>query len=220
MSLNYLIPNDYPISDKYRVGLEAKLSYKKDNVEYNYEFSTKNKEKSESNDNARKITWIYMPLTQDVAKQIYNQLEKQGDIKELETWSMENSYEKGGKVTFQDKVKSIKASLLKTKKVPKKVQKDYGKTYNAKEAELAAKRITGAMLKKKNMNKGATIQDEYDKLRKIEHDANKSYYRARNTINWFEGIGGNYNLKWDKQIEKLKKLDGFEPKYDFGDVIA
>ena len=96
MSLNYLIPNDYPISDKYKVGLQAKLSYKKDNVEYNYEFSTKNKEKSESIDNARKITWIYMPLTQDVAKQIYNQLEKQGDIKELETWSMENSYEKGG----------------------------------------------------------------------------------------------------------------------------
>jgi hypothetical protein len=55
---------------------------------------------------------------------------------------------KGGKVKFQDKVKAIKASLLKTKKVPKKVQKDYGKTYNAKEAELAAKRIAGAMAKK------------------------------------------------------------------------
>jgi hypothetical protein len=55
----------------------------------------------------------------------------------------------GGKVKFDDKVKAIKASLLKTKKVPKKVQKDYGKTYNAKEAELAAKRIAGAMAKKK-----------------------------------------------------------------------
>jgi hypothetical protein len=54
----------------------------------------------------------------------------------------------GGKVKFQDKVKAIKASLLKTKKVPKKVQKDYGKTYNAKEAELAAKRIAGAMAQK------------------------------------------------------------------------
>lgn len=54
----------------------------------------------------------------------------------------------GGKVKFQDKVKAIKASLLKTKKVPKNVQKDYGKTYNAKEAELAAKRIAGAMAKK------------------------------------------------------------------------
>lgn len=55
---------------------------------------------------------------------------------------------KGGKVKFEDKVKAIKASLLKTKKVPKKVQKDYGKTYNAKEAEQAAKRIAGAMRKK------------------------------------------------------------------------
>jgi hypothetical protein len=54
----------------------------------------------------------------------------------------------GGKVKFEDKVKAIKASLLKTKKVPKKVQKDYGKTYNAKEAEEAAKRIAGAMRKK------------------------------------------------------------------------
>ena len=54
----------------------------------------------------------------------------------------------GGKVKFEDKVKSIKASLLKTKKVPKKVQKDYGKTYSPKEAEQAAKRIAGSMRKK------------------------------------------------------------------------
>jgi hypothetical protein len=54
----------------------------------------------------------------------------------------------GGDVKFADKVKAIKASLLKTKKVSKKVQKDYGKTYNAKEAELAAKRIAGSMRKK------------------------------------------------------------------------
>lgn len=57
-------------------------------------------------------------------------------------------YAMGGGVTFDDKVKAIKASLLKTKKVPKKVQKDYGKTYNAKEAELAAKRIAGSIRKK------------------------------------------------------------------------
>jgi hypothetical protein len=187
MSLNYLIPNDYPISNEYRVGLEAKLSYKKDNVQYNYEFSTKNKEKSENIDNARKITWIYMPLTQDVAKQIYNQLEKQGDIKELETWSMENSYAKGGKlvgkqknldvnkngkldaedfkmlrgekmamggkVKFEDKVKAIKESLLKRKKVSPKVQKDYGKTYSPKEAEESAKRIAASQRLKYELKK-------------------------------------------------------------------
>lgn len=55
---------------------------------------------------------------------------------------------KGGETKFEDKVKAIKASLLKKKKVSPKVQKDYGKTYNAKEAEQAAKRIAGAMRKK------------------------------------------------------------------------
>jgi len=68
--------------------------------------------------------------------------------KEKSNFKPKNKISKGGEATFKDKVKSIKASLLKTKKVPKKVQKDYGKTYNAKEAELAAKRIAGAMAKK------------------------------------------------------------------------
>ena len=67
---------------------------------------------------------------------------------DLEKGKRKEEMAMGGKVKFQDKVKAIKASLLKTKKVPKKVQKDYGKTYNAKEAELAAKRIAGAMAKK------------------------------------------------------------------------
>ena len=50
----------------------------------------------------------------------------------------------GGKVKFADKVASIKASLLKRKKVPKVVQKDYGKTFTPAEAEDSAKRIVGA----------------------------------------------------------------------------
>ena len=50
----------------------------------------------------------------------------------------------GGKVKFKDKVASIKASLLKRKKVPKVVQKDYGKTFSPAEAEDSAKRIVGA----------------------------------------------------------------------------
>jgi hypothetical protein len=69
---------------------------------------------------------------------------------------------KGGKVKFEDKVKSIKASLLKRKKVSPKVQKDYGKTYSPKEAEESAKRIAGALrakydLKKKFKKGGKTI---------------------------------------------------------------
>ena len=57
----------------------------------------------------------------------------------------------GGDVKFKDKVKSVKESLLKRKKVAKKVQKDYGKTYSPKEAEESAKRIVGAMTAKEKL---------------------------------------------------------------------
>jgi hypothetical protein len=53
---------------------------------------------------------------------------------------------KGG-ATFAEKVSAIK-SRLKGTKVPSKLQKDYGKRYSSKEAEIAAKRIAGAMRKK------------------------------------------------------------------------
>jgi hypothetical protein len=52
---------------------------------------------------------------------------------------------KGGKTKFSDKVASVKKSLLKRKKVPKSVQKDYGKTYSPAEAQESAQRIVGAM---------------------------------------------------------------------------
>ena len=57
----------------------------------------------------------------------------------------------GGQVTFDDKVKVIKSSLLKRKKVSPKVQKDYGKTYSPKEAEESARRIVGAMTAKERL---------------------------------------------------------------------
>jgi hypothetical protein len=54
----------------------------------------------------------------------------------------------GGETKFKDKVQSIKASLLKRKKVSPSVQKDYGKTYSPKEAKESAKRIAGSMVSK------------------------------------------------------------------------
>ena len=60
-------------------------------------------------------------------------------------------YADGGKVKFDDKVKSIQASLLKRKKVAPSVQKDYGKTYNKAEAKESAKRIVGAMTAKERL---------------------------------------------------------------------
>lgn len=53
-------------------------------------------------------------------------------------------FKDGGEVKFKDKVEAVKKSLLKRKKVPKAVQKDYGKTFSPKEAEDSAKRIVGA----------------------------------------------------------------------------
>jgi len=54
----------------------------------------------------------------------------------------------GGETTFDDKVKAVKSSLLKRKKVAPQVQKDYGKTYSPKEAEQSAKRIVGSQVSK------------------------------------------------------------------------
>jgi hypothetical protein len=61
-------------------------------------------------------------------------------------------YAEGGP-TFDDKVDSISKALVDRKKVPKSVQKDYGKTYSKKEAIESAKRIAGAMRKKEMAKK-------------------------------------------------------------------
>ena len=66
-------------------------------------------------------------------------------VNKKEYWNRKyENYAEGGEVKFKDKVSSIKASLLKRKKVPKVVQKDYGKTFSPAEAEDSAKRIVGA----------------------------------------------------------------------------
>ena len=60
------------------------------------------------------------------------------------------TYAMGGETTFKEKVKAVKSSLLKRKKVSPKVQKDYGKTFSPKEAEESAKRIVGSRVAKWN----------------------------------------------------------------------
>ena len=52
-----------------------------------------------------------------------------------------------GGVTFQDKVSAISKKLEGTK-VPKRLEKDYGKKYSKEESIKAAQRITGSMVKK------------------------------------------------------------------------
>jgi hypothetical protein len=67
-------------------------------------------------------------------------------------------YAKGGEMDkkpakFKDKVKAISKSL-EGKKVPKRVRKDYGATYDKKESIDAAKRIAGSMAKKERKRYG------------------------------------------------------------------
>jgi hypothetical protein len=58
-------------------------------------------------------------------------------------------YSKGGQVKFTDKVKAISKSLV-GKKVPPKYKKEYGKTYDKKDAKLAGQRIAGSLIKNKS----------------------------------------------------------------------
>ena len=85
---------------------------------------------------------------------------------------------KGGRTKFKDKVQSIKASLLKRKKVSPKVQKDYGKTYSPKEAEESAKRIVGAMVKKEKRK--PRVSKVLEKMKKgTEIKKKKSTFKDR-----------------------------------------
>ena len=94
----------------------------------------------------------------DLTHYLEGESKKEGMDEEVEEMSEEiDDFDRGGymamggDVKFKDKVKSVKESLLKRKKVAKKVQKDYGKTYSPKEAEESAKRIVGAMTAKEKL---------------------------------------------------------------------
>jgi len=65
---------------------------------------------------------------------------------------------KGGMTTFQDKVNAISKRLEGTK-VPKRLEKDYGKRYNKEEAIQAGRRIAGSIVAKNKYNNGGTVGD-------------------------------------------------------------
>jgi hypothetical protein len=72
--------------------------------------------------------------------------EKQG------LWEKGGIMAKGGMATFKDKVNAISKRLEGTK-VPTRLKKDYGATYDKKEAKQAGQRIAGSMLQKIKMRK-------------------------------------------------------------------
>jgi hypothetical protein len=89
----------------------------------------------------------------NILKMLYSELEDQIPLQQemsVEDIISANAYKKGGvmkRVRFQDKVDSISERLQGTK-VPKRLRKDYGATYDKQESEMAARRIAGSMLKK------------------------------------------------------------------------
>lgn len=64
----------------------------------------------------------------------------------------EGEYKKGGRITFDDKVKAI-SKKLQGHKVDKKYHKDYGKVYDKKEAKIAATKIAGSIVQKERRKK-------------------------------------------------------------------
>ena len=156
--------------------------------------------------------------------QLSEQEIKDKKIKRVETME----FAKGGKTTFKEKVKSISQSLLKRKKVSPSVQKDYGKTYNKKEAVDSAKRIVGA-IKKKAMAKNSKLkikEDDFsflnnlterelskrlDLVQKQQVINSKQYFSARDKKQSTTKIEES-RIRLDKQeraiIEaRLKKMD-------------
>ena len=77
----------------------------------------------------------------------------------------------GGRVTFKEKVEAITKSLN-GRKVKPKYKKEYGNTYDKKEAKQAATKIVGAMVSKGKMAdggmmaKGGDIKSWEDKMKK------------------------------------------------------
>ena len=76
-----------------------------------------------------------------------------GKLKYYNSFIREGHMKEGGNTTFDDKVDAISKTLIKRKKVPASVQKDYGKEFSRKEAIESAKRIAGAMRKKEMAKK-------------------------------------------------------------------
>jgi hypothetical protein len=182
-----------------------------------------------------------------IGKQKNLDVNKNGKLDAQDFKMLRGKMAMGGETKFKDKVQSIKASLLKRKKVSPSVQKDYGKTYSPKEAEDSAKRIVGSIVKKKEkMAKGGLVSNipKFKKLQQLEDKILHSRNRARNFIDWNEGsIGTNYRMKWQKMIKKLRGWDdnasiseqinntkqewkeyckevGLVEDYNFGDVIS
>jgi hypothetical protein len=110
--------------------------------------------------------WYIMskPTTKEKAQELVDMGVPRGEVGKVVTIAEAKSHKKvigkeylasGGKMamggaTFQDKVNAISKRLEGTK-VPTRLKKDYGATYDKKEAKQAGQRIAGSMIQKLKM---------------------------------------------------------------------
>lgn len=136
--------------------------YVKDNSSFSVDEETENKIVLATRENGSVGDEQHSPKDIERAKNILKNIKDKypntkGRIYTVDEWVMleleaPKEMAKGGQMDkkpakFKDKVKAISKSL-EGKKVPKRVRKDYGATYNKKESMDAAKRIAGSMAKK------------------------------------------------------------------------
>jgi len=172
--LYFTVPNDYDNIEFERKGVKALwINLISEKFAYGGELYDRYEEALD-NFNPMNLdayeTMMYKNLTErgmdkvDALKIIINNVE--GDYSQLspslaeiaQVEFVEERMAKGGMTTFQDKVDAISKRLEGTK-VPKRLEKDYGKRYNKEEAIQAGRRIAGSIVAKRKYNDGGTIGD-------------------------------------------------------------
>jgi len=126
-----------------------------------------------------------------------------GDITELETKDAKIKMAKGGKIGFDGLAKKVAKSYV-GKKVPKKFQNQYGKTYSPAEAKEVGDKVAGAvyrMQQAKKMAKGGMITSapEYLQVRNAEYDRRVKSGKMKDTDDNFERFDEMY---FDELVEK------------------
>jgi hypothetical protein len=208
--LYFTVPNDYDNIEFERKGVKALwIGLISEKFAYGGELYDRYEEALE-NFNPMNLdayeTMMYKNLTErgmdkvDALKIIINNVE--GDYSQLspslaeiaEVEFVEERMAKGGMTTFQDKVNAISKRLEGTK-VPKRLEKDYGKRYNNEESIQAARRIAGARLRDSEMANGGFLSiTKKEILNDITH-----LKKVVNTIEEYQQDLKNESLSdWEK----------------------
>lgn len=143
--------------DKYdlvRVEMETDLGY---TIDFPIHSEEEYLELKNNENKAKKIKKVYQDQSYHDPADYYDPEDDREEDEDYEDYAkggkIKKSKIKDKRVKFVDKVESI-AMRLKGTKVPKRLRKDYGATYDSKEAKEAGRRIAGSQLKKLKNEKG------------------------------------------------------------------